>query len=166
MKKVGLLFVVLAAVLQLPAQVIPYQELDRPEQKPGKDLFLVYEGPQDRIEVHDGKITHTSKRYHPGDGGAQAVQVSTQAVAEAIPLSGRQLTALKEMVQQSGLMQMPRPVYGAPAGQAAEELEIRVKMEGGKQYVRFRTNERFANAPAPFDYIRQYLWRLVTEVEQ
>lgn len=169
MRKAVLLFVLLAAGLPSFAQVIPYQELSRPEQKPGTDLKIHFETPHDLIVVQNGRISHQSKNYHssePGGYSAQPVQYSVQTVVEGIPLNGNQLLALKEAVKNSGLLRLERSVFGAPARQNGEDHFIRVRIDGEQRNMVFRRNDRFPSAPGAFNEVSQYLWWLVTEVER
>ncbi|MEQ8706080.1 MAG: hypothetical protein RIC19_19270 [Phaeodactylibacter sp.] len=169
MKKAVLLFALFAAYLQLTAQVIPYQELSRPEQKPGTDLKIYFETPHDLIVVREGHISHQSKNYHPGEGGgysAQPVQYSAQTVAEGIPLNGNQLLALKDMVKGSGLLGLDRRAFGAPAQQSGEDYIIRLSIDGQERNMVYRRNASFPNAPGSFNQVSEYLWWLVTEVER
>lgn len=169
MRKAILLFTLLAACLQLAAQVIPYQELSRPEQKPGTDLKIHFETPQDLIVVRDGYISHQSKRYHQGQPGgysAQPTQYSAQTVVEGIPLNGNQLQALKDRVKNSGLLGLERNAFGAPAEQEGADYIIRVSVDSQQRNIVFRRNARFPNAPGAFDRVSEYLWWLVTEVER
>lgn len=169
MRKAVLLFTLLAVSLQLSAQVIPYQELSRPEQKPGTDLKIYFETPHDLIIVDNGRISHESKNYHksqPGGYSAQPVRYSAQTVVEGIPLNGNQLLDLKNSVENSGLLRLERHAFGAPAQQEGEDHFIRVTIDGQQRNFVFRSNSRFPNPPGAFDQMSQYLWWLVTEVER
>ena len=169
MKKVILLLASLAVCVQLTSQVIPYQELSRPEQKPGTDLYLYFETPHDLIVVRDGYISHQSKNYHgssPGGHSAQSASYSAQTVKEGVPLNGNQLLALKDMVSNSGILSLQQRALGAPAQQGGEEHIIRLNIDGQRKNVLFRRNASFPNPPAAFNQVSQYLWWLVTEVER
>lgn len=169
MKKAVLLFALFAVSLQLTAQVIPYQELSRPEQKPGTDLKIYFETPHDLIVVQDGYISHQSKNYHestPGGYSAQPVQYSAQTVLEGIPLNGNQLLALKDRIKNAGLLSLNGNAFGAPAHQNGEDHIIRVEVDGQKRNLIYRRNASFPNAPSSFNQVSEYLWWLVTEVVQ
>ena len=169
MKKAVLLFALLAVCLHLTAQVIPYQELSRPEQKPGTDYKIYFETPRDLIIVRDGYISHQSKNYHqssPGGYSAQPVKYSAQTVLEGVPLNGNQLLALKDRVKNSGLLGLDRSAFGAPAHQSGQDHIIRIEMDGQKRSLVYRRNASFPSAPAPFNQFSEYLWWLLTEVEQ
>lgn len=156
-----LFFALSVFALQLPAQVIPYQELSRPSSKPGTDTYLYYSSPRDEIVVKDGQLSHFSKNYHHGAG-----EVSLQSVAEGVPLNGRQLLALKDMINSSGLAQLDRRAYGALDGGPETESVLRVRVDGREQAVLFRSGPGHSSPPTPFSQISQHLWQLVTEVEQ
>lgn len=169
MKKAMLLFALSALCLQLHAQVIPYQELSRPEQKPGTDLEIFYETPHDLIVVQEGYISHQSKNVHADESGgysAQPVQYNSRTVLEGMPLNGNQLLALKNRIENSGLFSLQRRALGAPASQRGEDFIIRVSIDGRAHSFVYRRNASFPSAPGAFNQMSEYLWWLVTEVEQ
>jgi hypothetical protein len=168
MKKAVLLFALSALCLHLHAQVIPYQELSRPEQKPGTDLEVYFETPHDLIVVRRGYISHQSKNYNAGGSGgytAQPARYSSQTVLEGMPLNGNQLLALKDRIKNAGLLILPKAL-GAPASEHGEDYIIRVRIDGRAHSFLYRRNASFPSAPGAFSQVSEYLWWLITEVEQ
>mgnify|MGYP000633144007 CR=1 FL=1 len=142
------------------AQVIPYQELPRPASKPGTDIYLRFESPGDEIIIEDGYLTHQSKNYHHEEGYATAV--SSQSVAESVPLDGRQLTILKERIASSNFYQA-RVTSGSRMG---GEHSLHIRTDQGENRLVFAGNPDYAGAPPAYRRIVDYLWQLIIEVEQ
>jgi hypothetical protein len=94
------------------------------------------------------------------------VQYSAQTVLEGIPLNGNQLLALKDRIKNAGLLSLNGNAFGAPAHQNGEDHIIRVEVDGQKRNLIYRRNASFPNAPGSFNQVSEYLWWLVTEVEQ
>lgn len=167
MKVFGFSILLSVFCLQLPGQVIPYQELSRPAPKPGTDLYLYYSSPSDEVIVENGKITHRSKNYRRDTDdpySATSTNPSKQSVAESIPLNGHQLSGLKQRVNNSGFFQdQPRRHR---ASSDAVQYELRIRVDGKEQRMAFSSNPSYAGAPPSFEHITDYLWRVVTEVEQ
>lgn len=161
-----LLLIVLNAA---SAQTIPYQELPRPAARPGMDLVFQYESPRDLVLVKDGKITHVAKIHHYDEERpwvATPVHISQQTVLDQIPLNGTQLQALLEMIQSSDFLYLPLNEYGAPQDERAYPYHLHVLTGGQEKSVFFYSNPSYAPAPVPFARLEEYVWKLVTEVEQ
>jgi hypothetical protein len=170
MKAILSLIVLCSTVaFSLNAQVIPYQELPSPESKPGIDLVLEYESPRDKIVVRDGKLTHISKTYHYDENrpyNANPVGMSSRAISESVPLNGRQLTALKNQIQSSGILSLPGSTFGAPQGERSYDFILRIVVDGQQKSVIFRSNPSYASPPMEFERMKEYIWRLVAEAER
>lgn len=150
------------------AQVIPYQQLPTPATKPGSDLVLEYSSPRDEVIVQGGKLTHISKTYHYDHNRPQVaapIGTSQRTVLNAEPLNGRQLTALEQGIHSSGIFNLTDSSYGAPDGQSSYDYRIKVRMNGQQRDIVFRSNPSYSYAPQAFEVIKDYVWRLVTEVE-
>ncbi|MCO6480221.1 MAG: hypothetical protein J5I94_26515 [Phaeodactylibacter sp.] len=168
MKVFPALITLLAIVFQLNAQTIAYQELPRPAAKPGLDIYLHYDSPRDEVIIQNGKLTHISKTFVYDENRpweTTPVDVATRTVANGVPLNGHQLSSLREMIRNTGIMQLPKQEYGAPAGQRSYDYQMRIRSEGQDRAVIYRSNPNFAIAPASFDRMKEYIWKLVTEVE-
>ncbi|MCB0583405.1 MAG: hypothetical protein KDD10_29270 [Phaeodactylibacter sp.] len=168
MRVFPVLIALLSFVFQLNGQGMAYPGSSLPAAKPGLDIYLRYDSPRDEVIVQNGKLTHISKTYiydenRPWD--ATPVDVSQRTVANAIPLNGHQLNSLREMIQTTGIMQLPEQEYGAPSGQRSYDYQMHIRSEGQEKAVLYRSNPSFANAPPAFDRMKEYLWKLVTEVE-
>ncbi|HKK78800.1 MAG TPA: hypothetical protein VJ933_04190 [Phaeodactylibacter sp.] len=157
MKIITLLLPFMALTLSVSAQVIPYQELSRPADKPGTDLFVYYSTPSDEVTIKNGKISHRSK--FGGSGGYE--EVGRQTVAEAVPLNGRQLSSLKEQINNTGFFQAASTPYRV---EAAYELHIRTSQK--EQHLAYEQDPAYGRAHPSFDRIATLLWQVVTEVEQ
>ncbi|HMQ48458.1 MAG TPA: hypothetical protein PKA00_13640 [Saprospiraceae bacterium] len=157
------------AVLVANAQTIPYQELPRPAARPGMDLVFQYESPRDLVLVKNGKITHISKIHHYDEDRpwvATPVHISQQTVLDQVPLNGTQLQALQEMIQSSDFLYLPLNEYGAPQDERAYPYHIKIITGDQEKSVFFYSNPTYAPAPVPFARMEEYVWKLVTEVEQ
>ncbi|MCB0587684.1 MAG: hypothetical protein KDD06_20500 [Phaeodactylibacter sp.] len=168
MRVFPVLIALLSVVFQLNGQTIAYQELPRPAAKPGIDLFFHYDSPRDVVIIQNGKLTHISRNYVYDENRpwvATPVDVSERTVADAVPLNGHQLKSLQEMIGSTGIMQLPEREYGAPAGQRSYDYQMRIRSEGRERSVLYRSNPSYAIAPPAFDRMKEYIWKLVTEVE-
>ncbi|MCB9302568.1 MAG: hypothetical protein H6566_18145 [Lewinellaceae bacterium] len=169
MKGLPLLITLIGLCFQLNAQAIAYQSLPIPETRPGLDILLHYSSPRDEVIIQDGKLTHIARKFHYDESRpyvATPVAVTQQTVADGIPLNGRQLTALKEMIKGSDFLYLPENTYGAPEGDRSYDYSLRIKAEGHEKAVSYRSTPSYANAPAPFERMQEYIWKLVTEAEQ
>lgn len=167
--KVMLSLLMVFFCFSLAAQVIPYQELPTPASKPGLDLVLEYTSPRDEVVIRNGKITHISKTYHYDEERpyvATPVGVSSRTIANATPLNGQQLNAFKEQINSSGIMNLSQKSFGAPYGERSYDYSLRISMNGRQQEIVFRSNPSYSNAPYPFELMKEYIWRLVAEVER
>ena len=158
MKVFTLLLPLMALVFSASAQVIPYQELSRPADKPGTDLYVYYSSPTDEVIIKNAKISHLSKN---GGTYGSSMDAGKQTVAEAVPLNGRQLGSLKEQITNSGFFGAASTAY---LSNASYELHIRTNQK--EQHLAYEQNPAYARAHPSFDQITNLLWRIVTEVEQ
>ena len=168
MRVFPLLITLFSFVIQLSGQGMAFQELPRPASKPGLDIYLHYDSPRDEILIQDGKLTHISKNYVYDENRpwvATPADVSLRKVANEVPLNGHQLTSLQEMIQGTGIMQLTDQEYGAPNGQRSYDYQIDIRSGGQSRSVTYRSNPSYATAPPAFDRMKEYLWRLVTELE-
>ena len=168
MKVFPALIALLIVSINLNGQTIAYQELPRPSAKPGLDLYLHYDSPRDEVIIQNGKLTHISKTYVYDENRpwvATPTDVATRKVADAVPLNGHQLNSLQEMIQGTGIMQLPAREYGAPNGQRSYDYQMDIRSGGQSRSVTYRSNPSYATAPPAFDHMKEYLWRLVTEAE-
>ncbi|MCB0587280.1 MAG: hypothetical protein KDD06_18420 [Phaeodactylibacter sp.] len=168
MRVFPLLITLFSFVIQLSGQGMAFQELPRPASKPGLDIYLHYDSPRDEILIQDGKLTHISKNYVYDENRpwvATPADVSLRKVANEVPLNGHQLTSLQEMIQGTGIMQLTDQEYGAPNGQRSYDYQMDIRSGGQSRSVTYRSNPSYATAPPAFDRMKEYLWRLVTELE-
>ncbi|MCB0595200.1 MAG: hypothetical protein H6557_24315 [Lewinellaceae bacterium] len=168
MKVFPLLITLSTFMFNLNAQTIAYQELSRPASKPGLDIYLHYDSPQDEVLIQNGKLTHISKTYVYDENRpwvATPVDVATRKVADGVALNGHQLNSLQQMIQNTGILQLPQQEYGAPGDQRSYDYQMRIRSGGQDKAVIYRSNPSFATAPPAFDRMKEYIWRLVTEVE-
>ena len=169
MKVFSVLITLLSFAFQLNAQQMAYRESARPASKPGLDIYLQFSSPRDEVVIEDGKLTHIAKTYIYDNNRpwvATPVDMTEQKVADAIPLNGHQLTALQEMILSTGIMQLPKQEYGAPAGERSYDYQFRIRSGGQSQAVTYRSNPSYAVAPPAFGQMKEHLWKLVTEVER
>ncbi|MCB0570289.1 MAG: hypothetical protein KDC66_11015 [Phaeodactylibacter sp.] len=169
MKTLSVLAMFLVFGFQLSAQTLAYQSLPVPAVKPGLDILLHYTSPSDEVIVKDGKLTHIATTYHYDESRpyvATPAGVSQQAILESVPLNGHQLNALKDMINNSDFLYLPGSTYGAPEGQRSYDYNLHIKADGREKAVAYRSNPSYGNAPAPFERMQEYIWKLVTEVER
>lgn len=168
MKFILSLTATLVFTLTLNAQVIPYQELPRPQAKPGLDIVLEYSSPRDEVIIKNGKLTHVSKTYHYDEQRpyvASPVGMSSNTISDATPLSGQQLTALKNMINSCGIMSLPQSDYGASSNERSYDYSFYIVNNGQRRSITYHSNPSYSQAPPSFDRLKEYVWRLVTEVE-
>ena len=159
----------LCLVFTINAQVISYQEIPTPESKAGLNIFLEYTSPRDEVIISNGKLTHISKTYHYDENRpyvATPVSMSTNVIANKIPLNGRQLTNLQDMIRSSGLTKLQRQSYGAPHGQRSYDYTLRLEVDDRTYSYIYRSNPSYPHAPQQFTQMKEYIWRLVAEVER
>ncbi len=169
MKKLPVLAILIFFCIQINAQPLAFQSLHAPAARPGMDILLHYTTPRDEVIIQEGKLTHISKKYHYDESRpyiATPAGASQQLVADGIPLNGHQLNALKEMISSSDFLYLPEDSYGAPDSRPGYEYNLRIKADGREKSVAYHSQPGRGNAPAPFERMQEYIWKLVTEVER
>ncbi len=167
MKVFSVLITLLIFSLHLTAQPMAYGEPSAPASRAGLDIYLHFSSPRDEVLIENGKLTHIATTYIYDENrpwAATPVDMSRRTVADAVPLNGHQLKALEEVILNSGIMQLPRQEYGAPAGQRSYDYQFRIRSGGQSRAVIYRSNPSYAVAPPAFGRMKEYVWKLVTEV--
>jgi hypothetical protein len=168
MKIVLSLIAAFICTLTLNAQVIPYQELPRPQAKPGLDLVLEYSSPRDEVMIKNGKLTHVSKTYHYDEQRpyvASPVGMSSNTISDGTPLSGQQLTALSNIINNCGILSLPQSDYGASIEERSYDYSFYIVNNGQRRNITYHSNPSYPHAPQSFERLKEYVWKLVAEVE-